>query len=347
MSSNDSMEALILPKELRISVGTACNLHCIGCSKEGEKDLAGKPLEIDDYAALIEEIKEMGVTDALSLTGGEPLIPSLREKTFKLISAAKPLKIRLCTNGHFIDAKVAKDLRHLGVDSVQIGIDSSSPHFQNMRSGSSVAWQRTVKGLEAAVRAGLSVSARFTLYTANREDVSSTYRMISEKGCTQFKLRILFPSGSAISNCPSLIPSGIELAQAQYEAIVASYENTTRLELSQPCFYAIPERYNAFIEDNSGCGEQSNASISSSGNAEYCLFCDDGQRFGNVTIMPFKSIWNSNELNEVRLQRKRNGKIVGCPAFESQYNKFIGNYRDAFETPLMNKTRELEKHLYR
>jgi len=64
------MKPLILPKELRLSVGSACNLKCIGCSKGSEKDLADKPLGIDDYVALIEEIKGFGITDALSLTGG-------------------------------------------------------------------------------------------------------------------------------------------------------------------------------------------------------------------------------------------------------------------------------------
>jgi MoaA/NifB/PqqE/SkfB family radical SAM enzyme len=341
----NQMKPPILPKELRLSAGSACNLQCIGCSKEGDKDRAGKPLAIDDYLALIEEIKGLGETDSLSITGGEPLLPSLRETTYKLIAAAKPLKIRLCTNGHFIDAKVAEELRLLGVDSVQIGIDSSSPQFQNMRSRSSTAWQRAVQGLEAAVAAGLFVAARYTLYTANKEDVGSTYRMIAGEGCSQFKLRILFPSGAALHYCPGLIPSGAELAQAQYDALSASRNNTTRLELSQPCFQVIPEGYNALIEDNSSCGEHSNASISSRGNVEYCLFCDDGQRFGNVAGGSFATTWNSPELHEVREQRKRNGKIVGCPAFEFQYDRFVGGYRENFETPLLVKTKELEKQL--
>jgi len=335
-----------MPKELRLSVGASCNLKCIGCSKEGEKDLAGTPLRINDYAALIEQIKKLGTTDALSLTGGEPLMPSLRETTYRLISEAKPLRTRLCTNGHFIDAKVADELRRLEVDSIQIGIDSSTPAFQNIRSGTSTAWQMAIQGLEASVAAGLFVSVRYTLYTANKEDVVPTYRLITEKGCAQFKLRVLFPSGAAIRNCPELIPSGTELAQAQYEAIATSYGNAAGLELSQPCFYALPEGYNAFLEDNSSCGERSNASINSRGNVEYCLFCDDGKQFGNITVTPFAELWNSFEINDARLRRKRKGKIVGCPAFEFQYQKFIGNYRDGFETPLINKTRELEKRIH-
>ncbi|MBN1156279.1 radical SAM protein [Candidatus Woesearchaeota archaeon] len=339
------MGIIVSPKELRINVGESCNRSCLGCSKDSDKERIGKPATLDDFFMAISETKEQGTLESASITGGEPLHPQLREKTCRLIEYAKPADVRLCTNGDFIDSKqFAEELKNLGVNSVQIGLDSSAPCFQNMRSKSETAWNDTMQGITNALKAGLPVSIRYTLYDENLDDAVKTYLLVSRMGVQQFKLRTLFPSGSAIQNCLNMLPSGEQLAKAQHDALLVSKGNATRLELSQPCFYTIPQGYNAFIEDNESCGERNNASINSVGIAEYCLFCDDGARFGNIKDNSFLDLWNSPEIIAARKQRKRNGIIVGCPAYEIQRQRHLGDYA-TFERELKRTTEGLQRNL--
>jgi len=339
------MKKVIIPKEIRINVGSYCDLNCIGCSKQGAKDIEGEFLDLSDYLGLINELKEQNQTVAISLTGGEPLHPKLINTTIKLIERSKPWDVRLCTNAHFIDLTIAKKLKKLGVNSAQVGLDSSTGDFQNYRSRSTSAWRMTIRGIEKAVKAKLDVSVRFTLYRENLDEVQPTYKLAELLGVKQFKLRILFPVGASVKNCINSVPSGYQLAQAQYEALLLSKRSKVRLELSQPSFFTIPKEYNAFIEDNSSCGEMSNASVNARGLVEYCLFCEDGNVFGNIRNNTFLELWNSSAIKKTRKDRKRKGTIVGCPAFEFQYNKHIGNYKKNFEIDLIKRTSELQKSL--
>jgi MoaA/NifB/PqqE/SkfB family radical SAM enzyme len=339
------MRKIIIPKEIRINVGSDCNLNCISCSKQGPKDINGKFLNLLDYLKLIDELKRYSQARAVSITGGEPLHPKLINTTIKLIKKSKPWDVRLCTNAHFINTTLAKKLKKIGVNSVQVGLDSATNEFQNFRARSKSAWELTVQGIKNAIKSGLNVSARFTLYRENLDEVQPTYKFAESLGAKQFKLRILFPVGGCIKNCMGSVPSGRQLAQAQYEALLVSKGSETKLELSQPSFFMIPGVCNAFIEDNTSCGELNNASVNARGLVEYCLFCEDGEAFGNIQNNSFLELWNSTAIKTARRARKRKGVAIGCPAFEFQYNKYISDYRKGFEINLIKRTRELQKNL--
>ena len=338
------MKRLVSPKELRLNVGDVCNRRCPACSKGGAKDAMGEAATLEDLLRIVDEVRAQGTLEAVSVTGGEPLHPDVRSRTYRLIEHARPAAVRLCTNGDYLDATVAEELQNLGVESVQIGLDSSTPGFQNRRSASPDAWRNTLRGITHALHAGLSVSIRYTLYAENWDDVDGTYRLVSGMGVGRFKLRTLFPSGAAAHAGVDKLPSGSRLAQAQYEALRVSQGNPTRLELSQPAFFIIPQGYSAFLEDNRSCGEWNNASVNSRGIVEYCLFCDDGARFGNIRGRPFLELWNGPEIAAARERRKRNGVIVGCPAYEIQRQRCLGDFA-SFERELREKTRELQQLL--
>lgn len=306
---------LIMPRELRLNVTDKCNLECFCCSKDGDKDKEGKPLSLDEYLRIIDEWAPYDEAKSLSITGGEPLFE--KEYTYAIIKRAKKygILVRLCTNGHFIEEKVADDLADLGVDEVQIGLDSSTPEFHNRRcNDNSYAWQRAVSGIEASVKRGLYTTVRYTLYKSNLDEVVPTYKFVSRLGVAKFKLRMLFPVGAAIMNGVDENITGEELAIAQNSALDYSRRTKTKLEISQPYFLVKyhHDSCNVIYEDNSSCGERNNASINSKGNVEYCLFCDDGARFGNVRDASFLELWNTPAIKTAREERRPEGE--GCPA---------------------------------
>ncbi len=337
----------VIPRELRINVTAACNLACRGCSKRDAGH--GETLALDQTTRLIDRLQATGRLQSLSITGGEPLMDAEREKTFAIIRHAKSLSlhVRLCTNGCYLQADVVDELKKLGVDRVQVGLDSPSRFFHNFRARSRTAWEDATRGIEAVADAGLQASVRFTLYRSNLHDITGTYRLAARLGAAHFKLRTLFPSGAAVENCLGLVPSGQQLAFAQYQAICESWRSAARLELSQPCFFKPGNGYDFDVEDNSSCGESDNASISPAGVIQYCLLCDDGTHFGNVAQGDFVDLWNAPEVAAIRQARKRHGRVVGCPAFQVQYERHIGDYISVFEQPLVRATCGLEGLLAR
>ncbi len=345
MRKNEVTVSRIAPEELRINLTTRCNLRCIGCSKQGAGP--GEPLLLAHYLQLIDEAAATGRLKRLSITGGEPLFPDEREKLFAVLERARSLSlgVRLCSNGHYLSRSLVRELRSLDVDRVQVGLDSSTPGFHNLRSRSRTAWQDAVRGIETAAAGGLAVSVRYTLYTLNVWDVDRTYRLVSDLGAVGFKLRILFPVGGAVGGCLGLVPSADQLARAQYLAIAAGRTLGVGLELSQPCFFSPGGRDRFTVEDNSGCGQSGNASVDPFGVVQYCLFCDDGTAFGNVRDRAFLEAWNGCEIERAREARKRRGKVVGCPAFQVQYERYIGSYLEQFERPLLARTRWLSSLL--
>jgi len=207
-------------------------------------------------------------------------------------------------------------------------------------------WDMTVRwNKERSCRRPRLSDKVYFIYNENLNEVLPAYKLAESLGAAQFKLRILFPVGGCVKNCLAQIPSGRQLADAQYGALLISKGNQARLELSQPCFFKIPAGYNAFIEDNSSCGELNNGRLTRTDWWNIAFFVKDGEVFGNIKTMASLICGIRPEIEVFRKSKKRKGKIVGCPAFEFQYNKYLSNYRNIFERDLVKRTQELQINL--
>ncbi len=107
---------------LRISVTDRCNLHCIYCV--GRKISFYPRQEILTYEEIFEIIKiaqELGIKK-FRITGGEPLLRSGLLNFLKKLANAK-INYSLTTNGLLLK-KYAKDLRQVGLESINISLDT-------------------------------------------------------------------------------------------------------------------------------------------------------------------------------------------------------------------------------
>jgi MoaA/NifB/PqqE/SkfB family radical SAM enzyme len=143
-----------------------CNFACRHCSVkrfQGKKD---KPsLTIADVRNLSRQADDMGLARFV-ITGGEPLI----FKDFDaLVEAIDPNKfyINVDTNGWFLDEQKARHLKNIGVDRVQLSLDSldASEHddFRQVKG----SHQRAMKAVDAALKAGLAIFIQ-TVVTKHR-----------------------------------------------------------------------------------------------------------------------------------------------------------------------------------
>ncbi|MDD1718660.1 MAG: GTP 3',8-cyclase MoaA, partial [Methanoregulaceae archaeon] len=135
---------------IRVSLTPTCNLRCIYCHAEGEKN-AGAQIGVGDIAAVLEVAKGIGIR-SVKFTGGEP---TLREDLPEIISSVPcGMESSMTTNGTLL-ADIARDLRSAGLSRVNVSLDSLDPaNYQKITGCDRLG--DVLSGIEAALDAGLT-----------------------------------------------------------------------------------------------------------------------------------------------------------------------------------------------
>lgn len=131
-----------------------CNFNCRHCSVKGfQVKRGGRVFTPADVQELSKQADEMGLAHIV-ITGGEPLI---FHDFDEIVAAIDPEKFYITsdTNGWFLDVKRAKHLKAIGVDKIQLSLDSLFPaeHDDFRRKKGSHA--RALRAIDAAHEAGL------------------------------------------------------------------------------------------------------------------------------------------------------------------------------------------------
>lgn len=140
---------------VRLVYDYKCNFRCHHCSEEKVKKNGSRFFTIEDVRELSRQADEMGLAHFV-LTGGEPLV----FKDFdKIIEAIDPDKFYITsdTNGWFLDEKKAKHLKSIGVDKIQLSLDSLDPSEHDTFRRKQGAHERCLKAIDAALNAGLNI----------------------------------------------------------------------------------------------------------------------------------------------------------------------------------------------
>jgi cyclic pyranopterin phosphate synthase len=143
--------------DLRVSLTDRCNLRCTYCMPADGLDWLPKPelLTDDEIARLIGiGVGLLGIRE-VRFTGGEPL---LRRGLVKIIERTAALwprpEVSLTTNGIGL-ARLAESLRHVGLDRVNVSLDTLDPGtFRTLAHRDRLP--DVLAGLSAAAAAGLS-----------------------------------------------------------------------------------------------------------------------------------------------------------------------------------------------
>jgi MoaA/NifB/PqqE/SkfB family radical SAM enzyme len=134
----------------------ACNFHCDHCSIKGFQGKQDKrSFTIEDVKNLSRQADELGLARFV-ITGGEPLI----FKDFDaLVEAIDPQKfyINCDTNGWFLDEAKARHLKAIGVDRIQLNIDSMDAEAHDAFRKAPGSFDRTLRAIDASQKAGLDI----------------------------------------------------------------------------------------------------------------------------------------------------------------------------------------------
>lgn len=151
---------------LRISVTDRCNLRCCYCMPEGVQDVGMKNiLTFEEIWEIVRTGVSLGITH-IRITGGEPLV---RKGCVNLIRGIREIPgvetITMTTNGVLL-GNYGKQLKKVGVDGVNISLDTLNPEEFYKITGKREL-QEVLAGIRAAKTAGLPVK----LNAVNRKEL--------------------------------------------------------------------------------------------------------------------------------------------------------------------------------
>ncbi|MBI4650517.1 radical SAM protein [Candidatus Desantisbacteria bacterium] len=143
-----------------------CNFRCVHCSVkrfQGKKD--ARQFTIADVKELFRQADELGLA-RVTITGGEPLV----FKDFdQLVEAINPEKfyINCDTNGWLFDEKTARHLKSIGVDRIQLSLDSFNAEEHDSFRNARGSYERAMKAVDIAKNADLAIFVQ-TVVTKQR-----------------------------------------------------------------------------------------------------------------------------------------------------------------------------------
>lgn len=141
---------------MRISVTDRCNMRCIYCRPNSFKYIEHRDiLSYEEILRLCSLATRLGIS-SFKVTGGEPLVrKGCLEFLAKLKNLAGVANVTLTTNGTML-AEAAKALADIGVDGVNISLDTCDKvRFEKITGVDGL--DNTLKGIEAGFAADLKM----------------------------------------------------------------------------------------------------------------------------------------------------------------------------------------------
>jgi PqqA peptide cyclase len=216
-----------------------CPLRCPYCSNP--LDFAEHRNEIDasTWLRVFHEAEELGVVQ-LNLTGGEPL---LRDDLEPLVEEAGKLDLytNLITSGMPLTFERLSRLRALGLDSVQISIQSTRPP-QSDRIAGAPSFHRKHEVMKWATSLELPLTMNVVLHRENISEVEEIIALAENVSADRLELANAQYLGWALKNRAALLPSREQIDRARTIAAKAK----ARLRGKMEVLFVTPDYYTEY-----------------------------------------------------------------------------------------------------
>ena len=182
-----------------IDVTTACNFHCLHCYNNSGKKTNDEMTDTE-LLRVASEITELRPA-SICLCGGEPLLRKNICEIIKTISQAN-CTVNMVSNGSLLTKEKAKELKRAGLNTLQISLDGVNPSQHDTFRGFLGAFQLTVKAIQIAVQANLTVVTSFVPCKLNLDCIEEYLELCYNLGVSSARFMPLIPMGrgSKISN---------------------------------------------------------------------------------------------------------------------------------------------------
>jgi len=151
---------------IRLEKSYLCNFQCTHCSAEyymdrhlkktlGVKKDERPQMTLDDIRNISKQADELGLARFV-ITGGEPLVMRDFDAVVEAIDPDKHYVIT-DTNGWFLDDKKAKHIKSIGVEKVQLSLDSFIEEEHDKFRNKPFSYKKVMKAVDSALNADLNL----------------------------------------------------------------------------------------------------------------------------------------------------------------------------------------------
>jgi len=182
---------------LFLEITRRCNLSCLHCGSDCEREAAGEELTTESWLRIIDDVRSsFGDSVMLVLTGGEPLVHGELDIVTARI-ASLSMRWGMVTNGHLLSDSRLACLLENGIESITISLDgpeNAHDHLRN-RPGS---FARAFEAMKRISGSGVPMQDIVTcVHPGNLGLLDATAEIILATGIPAWRLFRIFPSGRA------------------------------------------------------------------------------------------------------------------------------------------------------
>jgi len=142
------------PECVNIAVTDKCNCYCEHCCLTYPKHKK-RELNTEEMINVIRQCQDLGVV-VINFVGREPLLRKDLLELIKSVDKKRSVTV-MFTNGYNLEEYALK-LKKAGLDSVAVGIDSHIPEKHDSIKKVKGIFEKAVRGIKAAKKAGLTVA---------------------------------------------------------------------------------------------------------------------------------------------------------------------------------------------
>jgi radical SAM protein with 4Fe4S-binding SPASM domain len=299
------------PLRMDLALTFRCQNNCVHCYAGGSHET--EELTTDQWKQVIDKLHEIGVFIA-TFTGGEP---TLRDDLPELLQYAqnKGIVTGLVTNGRRLkDKDYVEALEKVGLDFVQVTLESHKAEIHDKMTGTKGSWKETVQGVKNAVTTQIYVTTNTTLSKYNAPDFLETVDFIKELGVTGFGSNSLIYSGKA-----SDISSEFTLPLETLKELLPKVKDKAN-QLGLKFLWYTPTQYCQFDPVSLGLGIKSctaslvNMCVAPNGDVYPCQSYFES--LGNILKDSWQKIWNHPLAVSIRKREYAEPKCKDCPQLQ-------------------------------
>lgn len=161
-------------EEVFFELSKACNLKCKHCYIP--ENIKKWELTFKDWIKLTDDCAALGVY-MIKLTGGEPMINSYFFDLLQYIKSKK-IKVRLYTNGSYLDKENINKLKLSGVDEIQISLDGAIAETHDNFRNTKGNFKKIIAALPILENNDLAVTLSFTVSSYNIAELDNFIQLV-------------------------------------------------------------------------------------------------------------------------------------------------------------------------
>jgi len=185
-------QRLHAPVSVVWSLSYQCNLRCMHCYQNAS-ERSSDELTLEEQFSIVDQMARAGVS-LVVLSGGEPLTNPNLGTLIERIKKQK-MAVSIDSNGVLLNREAVQYLRQLGVDSIELSLDSVDAASHDRFRGLDGAFEKTLNAIQLCSEAGIFTTVATTATKLNFAQSEELVSLAKSRGAQRVVFFDLIPAG--------------------------------------------------------------------------------------------------------------------------------------------------------